>query len=310
MNDAVARDHVLDTLEQLHTAQEAHDLEAMLRTYSTQGFVSLDSMRTNFQGLIEQDAFRTRTIDMTECETFVHGDNALVKPVIYHTQKGPRCFSFHLDKEQDGIWRIVDNNRSQLPGEQVYSPELAANAGRVVGSRGMIWMRRLNVPIDDVWNAISTKDGLDQWWLTRSVEIELRPGGIFKHHWTNSIRDFKTNEFIDFIGQPDDASQSDNLMRFELKVDGEATVFSFFDGFQAHLRPLSLPWTASGWHGTVDALETALTGRSIKNDFGLGGEFYWNDLRAHHAFADQVAKLNTTDINDDEWRAAYLAPSL
>ena len=63
MNEAVTRDHVLDTLEQLHAAQEAHDLEAMLRTYSTQGFVSLDGMRTNFQVSLNKTRFeRARSI--------------------------------------------------------------------------------------------------------------------------------------------------------------------------------------------------------------------------------------------------------
>ena len=226
--------------------------------------------------------------------------------MIYNTLKGPRLFSFHLSKEADGKWRIIDNNRSQLPDEQFYTEEFMANAGKVVGFRGMLWIRRLNVPVKDVWAAISTKEGLDTWWLTRSVEIDLRPGGLFRHHWTNTIGDFKTNEFIDFVGAPVDAASRNHLMRFELKPDGEGTIFSFLDMFNGARHPLSLPWTASGWHGTVDALERALTGRAINGDFGLGGEFYWRYLRDFHKFADKASKLDAPDTTAAEWREAYL----
>ena len=310
MTEAHTRGEILDTLERLHAAQESHDVDEMMKAYAAQGFVRLPDLRAYFEGLVERDAFRTRTVDMTECETFVYRDSALVRPVIYHTRKGPRFFSFHLSRRDDGKWRIIDNNRSQSRHEQSYTAEFMANAGKVVGFRGMLWMRRLDVPVKDVWTAISTKEGLDKWWLTRSVEIDLRPGGLFRHHWTNTIRDFKPDEFIDFIGvAPGNESVPNNLMRFELRPDGEGTVFSFLDAFNGARNPLSLPWTASGWHGTIDALESALTGRSVNSDFGLGGEFYWRYLRDFHKFADMASKLEALDTTPDEWREAYLTES-
>ena len=96
-------------------------------------------------------------------------------------------------------------------------------------------------------------------------------------------------------------------MRFEVKPDGEGTLFSFLDTFRGVRNPLTLPWTSSGWHGTVDALETALTGRDINNDFGLGGEFYRRYLRNFHKFANIASKLGMPDHSAaDEWREAYL----
>jgi uncharacterized protein YndB with AHSA1/START domain len=302
-----ATDEILETLNQLHAAQEKHDLDEMLSAYAPEGYVSLSEMQTCFEGLIERDAFRERKVDMTECETYIYRDYALARPVIYHTRNGKRFFSFHLSRGDDGKWRIIDNHRSQSIHDGCFGSELAANAGKVVGVRGMLWIRRLSIPVEDVWTAISTKEGLDRWWLTRSVEIDLRPGGLFRHHWTNTVRDLKTNEFIDFIGVPGDESAPDYLMRFETKPDGEGTLFSFLDTFNGAQNPLSLPWTASGWHGTVDALETALTGRDINSDFGLGGEFYWRYLRNYHKFANIASKLPMSDdTTADEWREAYL----
>lgn len=308
MAEADTRSELFETLNRLHAAQEAHDVDGMLKAYASGGFIDVSRLRTAFERLIERDAFRTRSVDLTQCETFVYGDSALVKPVIYNTRNGPRPFSFHFSRAADG-WRIIDSNRSQLPGEQLYTEEFMSNAGKVVGSRGMLWIRRFEVPVADVWTAISTKEGLDTWWLTRSVEIDLRPGGAFRHHWTNTVGAFETHEFIDFVGGPgQDASQ--NLMRFELKPDGRGTVFSFFDAFNAAQYPLSLPWTASGWHGTVDALEQSVTGRSVNGDFGLGGEFYWSYLRDFHKLADMAGKLSPSSAGTDaEWRAAFLIES-
>jgi uncharacterized protein YndB with AHSA1/START domain len=282
----------------------------MLKAYAAEGFVDLRNLRTQLEALVARGAFRSRTIDMAECETFVHGDQALVKPVTYNTMDGPRHFSFHLAKERDGKWRIIDSNRSLPRDARYYTPELVANAGKVVGVRGLVWIRRLDVPVEDVWAAISTKEGLEKWFLTRSVEIDLRPGGLFRHHWTNTVLDYRVNEYIDFIGSPDDKSDADNLMRFELKPDGDGTVFSLLDAFNRARYPLSQPWTASGWHGTVDSLEAALTGREIRTDFGLGGEFYWGYLRDFHKLADMTERLKAPDMTADSWRQAYLTQPL
>jgi len=64
------------------------------------------------------------------------------------------------------------------------------NAGRFIDRHTMVWMRKLDVPVARVWEAVSTKQGLDKWWMC-PVEIDLRPGGAFSHHWENTITDYK-----------------------------------------------------------------------------------------------------------------------
>ena len=299
------KDAIHETLNQLHAAQSAHDINAMLNLYAPDGYINAESMRQYFGNLIDQDAFKNREIDWGECQTFIYRDTALVKPVIYRTRQGQRYFSFHLKRDETG-WRIIDNNRSQSRHAQQHTPEFMANAGKIVGSRAMMWTRRFDAPVEQVWQVISTKKGLDQWWLTHDIEIDLRPDGKFEHHWLNTIRDFKVNEFIDFVDVPVDGSHANNLMRFEVQPDGDGSLFTFLDGFMMHQFPLSIAWTASGWHGRIDSLETALTGREIKTDFGLGGEHYWQYLCHFHRYADMIAGLKEPDIATLAWRQAYL----
>ena len=64
------------------------------------------------------------------------------------------------------------------------------NAGRFIDRHAMVWIRKLDVSVEQVWKAVSTKQGLDEWWMC-PVEIDLRPGGAFSHHWENTIMDLK-----------------------------------------------------------------------------------------------------------------------
>ena len=66
LTEAHTRDEILDTLNRLHAAQQAHDVDEMLKTYATEGYLNLPELPTYFEGLVERDALRTRTIDMTK----------------------------------------------------------------------------------------------------------------------------------------------------------------------------------------------------------------------------------------------------
>ena len=167
--------------------------------------------------------------------------------------------------------------------------DLVENAGRFVGRHAMVWTRGFDVPVEQVWEAISTKDGLDKWWIT-PVEIDLRVGGLFSHHWENTILDLKECEFIDFGG-----------MRFEIKAVAATTVFSLLDVWQEDAVPpgseLSgrdavdtvqpggpgTPWSgvAGGWHCAIDDLETHLTGKAFEHSFEDRARFYADYLTDH-----------------------------
>ena len=164
---------------------------------------------------------------------------------------------------------------------------LFENAGRLVDRRSMVWFRKLDAPLEQVWKTVSTKEGLKTWWMAADkIEIDLRPGGIFQHHWQSTIVDVRENALIAF-----------NEMQLELKSNGEGTLFSFVgrvkvDGVpgpsqiegQAEEDELDVTqpggpgtlWTgvAAGWHCQVDALETAIIGRTFEHTWEDGCRFY------------------------------------
>jgi uncharacterized protein YndB with AHSA1/START domain len=165
----------------------------------------------------------------------------------------------------------------------MFERDLFENAGRFIGRHAMVWIRKLDVPVAQVWEAVSTKQGLDQWWMC-PVEIDLRPGGAFSHWWENTISDLKEQEYIHFADDPFGSGG----MRFELKPDGAGTVFVFLDTWAEDAVPEDsvlpaeadaidtlqpggpgTPWSgvAGGWHGSIDALETYLTNNTIDHPY-------------------------------------------
>jgi uncharacterized protein YndB with AHSA1/START domain len=152
--------------------------------------------------------------------------------------------------------------------------DLLGDAGILIDRHAMVWIRRLEAPIEELWALVSTKDGLARWWLVPPKAFELRPGGLFDHHWRNVIVDFEEHRFIDFSpGDPSDPSRrpyADTVcMRFELSpVDDNTTMFTFLDTWEPDVTPggdgpgraqpggPGTPWSgvAAGWHAMVNKL--------------------------------------------------------
>lgn len=129
---------VLETLVSLHEAQSAHDVDAVLAAYAIDGYANLAGLRAYNEQLMEADAFRGREVDLAHAECFLFRDTALVRPVLYRTSGRTRSFSYHFKRSEQG-WRIIDNNRSFVPGRAICTERMPATAGRVVEHRGVLW---------------------------------------------------------------------------------------------------------------------------------------------------------------------------
>ena len=139
------------------------------------------------------------------------------------------------------------------------------NAGRLIDG-AMVWTRRLDAPVERVWEAISTQAGLRQWWMPGAPnEIDLRVGGELRHHWKSTIVGLSEREHIDLESEPGFGRQ-----RFEVAADGDGAIFTFrepiADPGQVDTEFYAGP--AAGYHCMIDGLEMALTGKQ----FELGAE--------------------------------------
>lgn len=179
---------------------------------------------------------------------------------------------------------------------------LLADAGRLIDRHAMAWMRRLNAPLDEAWQAISTADGLRRWWGMPIHRLELRVGGAFRHHWGNRITAFAEREFIDFA-EPKGRYAGTGGLRFEIRADGaDATMFTLLDAWSVDARfeeggPLAqqpggpgTPWigVAAGWHGGANGLRRLFDANAPMHDYERLCRFYAGHLDDLHRWRDMV----------------------
>jgi len=185
---------------------------------------------------------------------------------------------------------------------------ILANAGQLVDRHAMVWLRRLNAPIEQVWQTVSTKEGLEQWWVVPPSAFELRPGGVLKHHWDNTVLDYQKYDYIDFVESTGDYAGTGG-MRFELQADGQSTMFMFLDTWAKDMVPDSdegdlteqpggpgTPWpgVAAGWHAMMDQLETIINNRAYSHSYEDLCAFYLGYLRDLYRWHEMVQRSRPT----------------
>ena len=129
---------------------------------------------------------------------------------------------------------------------------------------------------EEVWRAISSKEGLDQWFMV--TELEPHEGGKFSFQdgWNGWIGEWQEGKRIQF-------NSAENAWTiFQIYPTSNVTIFTLFDrlkpdylaGDQAD--PMNFqpggPGThtaglLAGWHDFVDALESHLKGEPIEDHF-------------------------------------------
>ena len=195
--------------------------------------------------------------------------------------------------------RTNENERKK----PMFPTDILADAGRLVAPHAMVWIRRLDAPIADVWRLISTLDGLAKWWIVPPSALELRPGGVFKHHWENTVYDFREGEFIDFR-EPNGSYVGTGGMRLEVREDGEGVVFSFLDTWAEGIEAVGegelarqpggpgTPWAgvAGGWHHMVDTLEAVANGADVRHGYEELCDSYVGYLRDLYRWHDAVQR--------------------
>ena len=183
-------------------------------------------------------------------------------------------------------------------------------AGRLITDHAMVWVRYLPAPLERVWPVVSTKEGLETWWVVPPSVFDLRIGGAFKHHWDNTITGFEEPRYIDF-DEPRGSYRGTGGMRFELAARGHGeTAFTFLATWGPDVlasesatgvlpaldnQPAGpgTPWpaVAAGWHGMVDRLERQFADDVPSHSYEDLGEFYVGYLEDQFRLLGMVQRL-------------------
>jgi uncharacterized protein YndB with AHSA1/START domain len=138
--------------------------------------------------------------------------------------------------------------------------------------------RRFAHPVERVWDALTTPDGLTKWFGASEVELDLTEGGRFEVRTTEPpelveavireagkealvqhntvLRVERPLVFEHTFGDPD------SIVRWELQRDGDGCRLLL-----THAEPVGFPATdgprdLSGWHYLLDRLARALDGQA------------------------------------------------
>ena len=180
---------------------------------------------------------------------------------------------------------------------------LLADAGRLVDRHAMAWIRRLNTSLDEAWETISTLKGLARWWGMPIHVLELQVGGAFKHHWENEVTSFEERDHVDFA-EPRGRYAGTGGLRFEIRPDGDATMFTLLDTWAEGAvfedgGPLAhqpggpgTPWigVAAGWHMGVDSLRRLFDPDAPAHDYERLCRFYAGHLDDLFRWHDMVQR--------------------
>ncbi|MEM9104010.1 MAG: SRPBCC domain-containing protein [Pseudomonadota bacterium] len=175
-------------------------------------------------------------------------------------------------------------------------------AARIPAKHALVYTRYLQAPVKEVWPLVSTAEGISRWWVAPVKSLDLRPGGVFDHHWKNTVSSFEPLRLIDF----NEAANYDGTggLRFEIVPDGKGqTRFVLLSTFgpdviaegkepQPHGPGTVWAGVASGWHGAADALEAIFDDRVSVPD--------WNDLMVFYQeyLADQFNYIDMVKRTD------------
>lgn len=187
--------------------------------------------------------------------------------------------------------------------DTVPDKRLFSRAGRLADKHAMFWTRNLAAPIRDVWSMVSTKEGLERWWIVPPRQFELRLGGAFSHHWENTITDFRARTFIDFA-EPTGIYKGTGGMRFELAASGnDSTSFTFLDTWGPRVTPPAgeepqpggpgTPWAgvAAGWHHMMDGIERIFDPAAPHVTYDELRRFYAFYLKDLYRLHDMVQRI-------------------
>jgi|TARA_B100000315_G_scaffold47963_1_gene42692 uncharacterized protein YndB with AHSA1/START domain/effector-binding domain-containing protein/ketosteroid isomerase-like protein len=328
MSDQTAE--ITATLVDHGNAMIAKDVDLIMSFYSSQYGDSTggnrETRRSYFNNLIAAGVYDDFKVETGDVQIKMDGNEATAGPVTYVTGAGTARYQYRLLRESDDVWRLLSSKQSVervLPfeNEEVWRRSLAvsgdrtylADAGILIERHAMVWERRLNVPVEKVWEMLTTLEGLKQWWIYGpQTQFDFKLGVEL---WPGKVLDFKEHEYIDIGDNTNDYVGTGGL-RVELRrIDANTTLFVFLDtwggdvGSQSDYTdpdpgvPLEnhspggkgTPWpgVAAGWHGMIDNLQKLVDGTEPSHTYQEWTIFYVDYLRDMTRWNAMVQRRDT-----------------
>jgi uncharacterized protein YndB with AHSA1/START domain len=119
--------------------------------------------------------------------------------------------------------------------------------------------RRIDHPLEDVWHAIATPDGIRGW--LGAAQLDLTPGGAVRLQFDKTVGNVIEGK-VTAVDPPRvleyTFGQDDSILRWELTPAGNDSTTLVL----THRLPAAehLPETLAGWHTLIELIPAAIAG--------------------------------------------------
>ncbi|ASW73138.1 ATPase [Chryseobacterium piperi] len=127
----------------------------------------------------------------------------------------------------------------------------------------IIIQKKVEAPIDEVWEALTDKEKMKSWYFD-VPDFELNTGKQFnfyepgeekKYHHQGNILDFVPNEVLKHTWCYPELSDKETIVTWELQPDGNGTLVKLIhenvDNFKALGDSFSRQSFTEGWNGII-----------------------------------------------------------
>jgi uncharacterized protein YndB with AHSA1/START domain len=170
--------------------------------------------------------------------------------------------------------------------------ELERRGDRIV----LTFSRHLPHPPEKVWRALTEPEHLDAWFPT-TIDGDRASGAKLRFHFREAEGMDMEGEMLAFDPpQLMEFRWGDDVLRFELRPDGDGTVLEFTDTFDEIGRAAR---DAAGWHACLDVLGYEVAGEHAP----WSSTERWSHV--HGTYKDRLGPEAATMGPPEEWERAH-----